>query len=156
VPLAGLKVVAVVKAENTLGDISQQPRAGHALLVVDAKADARQREALVRFARHAAGPLVAEVVKVERAPIEVLMNPSTCRENGCSLVRAEGLVEVETRCLGGKDHVCGNEERYYPPLTRIELARPAYTETGSFQGHGLGVTFDEADRRSAYLGTFAL
>jgi len=156
VPLAGLKVVAVVKAENTLGNVTQQPQAGHAVLVIDSKADSRQRDALVKFARHMAGSLVTEVAKIEQAPIEVQMNPSTCHENGCSLVRAEGLVEVQTRCLGGKDHVCGNEERYYPPLTKIDLARPAYTEAGLFQGDGLGITFDEADRRSAYLGTFEL
>ena len=50
--------------------------------------------------------------------------------------------------------MCGNEERFYPPLTKIDNARPAFTEVGVSRADGLGLTFDEAGRRSAYLGTF--
>ena len=56
--------------------------------------------------------------------------------------------------MSGEDHVCGNEACFYPPLTKVQASRPAYTLIGLFQGPGLGLTFDEANRRSAYLGTF--
>jgi hypothetical protein len=51
--------------------------------------------------------------------------------------------------------VCGNEELFYPPLTDVAKARPAYTVTGLFRGEGLGTQFDEANRRSAYLASFS-
>jgi hypothetical protein len=57
--------------------------------------------------------------------------------------------------MGGNDHVCGNEELFYPPLTQVNDARPAFTVAGVFRGPGLGTQFDEANRRSAYLATFA-
>jgi hypothetical protein len=81
--------------------------------------------------------------------------PSTCSAGGCSNVEAGNLVEIHTRCLGGKDHFCGNEELYYPPLTDVQNARPAFTLAGVFRGRGLGTQFDEANRRSAYLATFS-
>ena len=153
--LDGLNVLAVIKSQGTLGDVSRSPRPSKSVLIVDANADSRQREALLRFARHMANGLLDDTVRVEVSPIEVMTHPSACSKNGCSLVTAEGLVEIQTRCLGGDDHVCGNEDCYYPPLTKIDDARPAFTEIGLFQGMGLGITFDDAGRRSAYLGTFA-
>ena len=78
-----------------------------------------------------------------------------CAKEGCAKVTAGKLVEIETRCLGGNDHVCGNEELFYPPLTEVAKARPAYTLTGVFRGEGLGTQFDEANRRSAFLASFS-
>jgi len=155
VKLDGLKVLAVVEAQGTLGNVERFPHPAKAVLIVDSKADARQREALAGFARHMAGRLLDNVVGVEVSPIEVTVHPSACHNNGCSLARAENLAEIQTRCLGGADHVCGNERCFYPPLTKIHDARPAFTVAGMFHGTGLGVTFDEAGRRSAYLGTFS-
>src|SRR2546423_15452544 len=42
--LSGLSVIAVVCTDGTLGDLSYQPRAGKAMLILDEKADAQQRE----------------------------------------------------------------------------------------------------------------
>src|SRR5438093_550754 len=41
--LDGLSVIAVVRTDATLGDQRYQPRSGKAVLIVDARADARQR-----------------------------------------------------------------------------------------------------------------
>jgi hypothetical protein len=155
VPLDGLNVLAVLKARDTLGDVARKPVAAQALLVIDSRADESQRRALVEFAHDMAGSLLDNVVRIETSEIGVTVRPPTCPANGCSTVRAGGLVEIQTRCLGGKDHVCGNEQCYYPPLTEVENARPAYTMVGLFQGPSLGLTFDDTDRRSAYLATFS-
>lgn len=154
--LDGLSVLAVVKANGTLGDVRHDPRKGKAVLIVDQRADAKQREALVGLAKRLAGQLLDQVVRVEAAPVEIEVHPKSCPANGCSRVRAGHLVEIETRCLGGKDHVCGNEARFYPPLTEVRDSRPAFTVVGQFRGPGLAVEFDDAGRRSAYLGTFSL
>src|SRR4051812_48203097 len=44
--LDGLNVMAVIKVDGTLGDLKYQPRSGNAVLILDDKADAGQRQAL--------------------------------------------------------------------------------------------------------------
>src|SRR5256885_3033012 len=67
VSLNGLNVIAVVKTDDTLGDLHYQPRSGPALLITDAKADAKQKAALADFARAKAGKLINKVVDVKPA-----------------------------------------------------------------------------------------
>jgi hypothetical protein len=155
VNLDGLHVIAVVRAKETLGDVGRFPaRESRSVLIVDKTATARQRDALVRFAREKAGSLLGTTVKIESAPISVDVCLAGCSKDGCASVRAGRLVEVETRCLGGNDHVCGNEDLYYPPLTQVAGARAAFTTSGVFRGDGLDTRFNEANRRSAYLASF--
>jgi hypothetical protein len=154
VELDGLNVIAVVQADGTLGDVKRYPQQTRSLLIVDEAASPAQREALVQLARQKAGALLGKTVGVETAPMSFEL-PATCSESGCANVRAGDLVEIQTRCLGGGDHVCGNEELFYPPLTPVNDPRPAFTVAGVFRGPGLGTQFDEANRRSAYLATFA-
>ncbi len=66
------------------------------------------------------------------------------------------VARIETRSLCQDDHLCGNEEVYYPPLTRVAHAMPAYTLDESYSGAGLGVVWDRAGARSAFVGHFSL
>ncbi len=152
-PLDGLNVIAVVRANKTLGDLRYQPRSGKAVLIVDERASSPQREALVGLARSMAGSLIQEVVAVKTLPITAELG--ACTKGGCAKVKAGGEVEIDTRCLGSKDHVCGNETTFYPPLTAVAGARPAYTELAAYQGDGLGLTWASTCQRSAFLGTFS-
>src|SRR5437899_22585 len=61
VALDGLNVIAVVKTDDTLGDLKYQPRSGPAVLITDAAANARQKEALTDFARAMSGKLINKV-----------------------------------------------------------------------------------------------
>lgn len=151
--LDGLSVIAVVRTDATLGDLRHKPQSGKAVLIVDAKANSEQREALKEFARSMAGPLINEVVDVQTSEMEVAMN--CCAKAGCASVKAGGLVEISTRCLGGKDHLCGNEENYYPPLTDVQSAFPVFTELAAFKGSGLDLTWEATGQRSAYLAGFS-
>jgi hypothetical protein len=153
VPLDGLAVVAAVKADGTLDDIRRDVRETESVVIVDVRADDTQRAALVDMAKSLSNGLVTKVAQVRAVPIEA--NVGTCAKSGCAEVKAEGLVEISTRCLGGGDHVCGNEDTYYPPLTRIENATPAFTKMAKFEGKGLGMTWQDVGSRSAFLGTFA-
>ena len=153
ISLSGLSVIAVVSTDGTLGDMRYQPRAGKVVLIIDAKANAQQREALSDLARSKAGSLIKEVVAVRTAPIEASIG--ACPKAGCASVKAGNLVEVNTRCLGGHDHLCGNEETYYPPLTRVENAMPVFTERASFKGSGLNLTWEATNQRNAFLATFS-
>lgn len=151
--VGGLNVIAVVSTKETLGDQSFEPRAGKAVLIVDARADSAQREALADFARAMAGRLTAQVVDVKSAPIEAKL--ATCTKLGCASVKAGDLVEISTRCLGNQHDVCGNEETYYPPLTKVDGAYPVFADHASFTAKDLGVTWQIAGKRSAFIATFS-
>ena len=86
--LNGLRVLAVVKADGTLGDVCHDGRHGTAVLIVDERADHQQRQALAGLAVRLAGSLVERVVRVEAAPIEMEVHPKSCPANGCSRVCA--------------------------------------------------------------------
>lgn len=155
VVLDGLNVIAAVAASNTLGNPYQSPLPAKSVVIVDAKADADQAKALVSLAKRLGGPLVCDVVDVKSAPITA--NVGACDKNGCAHIKAEGLVEVSTRCLKDGDHKCsGNEGVYYTPLTTVDEATPAFTTVSAYSGDGLGVTWTNIDRRSAFIGDFAV
>jgi hypothetical protein len=153
VPLDGLNVIAVVRADGTLGDLRYQPRRGKAVLVVDRMATAKQKAALIDLARSLAGGLIQEVAEVKAASMEVAIG--ACARKGCASVKAGKLVEISTRCLGAKDHLCGNEETFYPPLTDVDGACPAFAELASYAGSGLNLTWDWVEKRNAFTGSFA-
>jgi hypothetical protein len=153
VDLSGLSVAAVVKTDGTLGDLNYNPRSGDAVLIVDAKASAKQSEALAAFARSMAGRLISKVVNVQTASIEAEIG--TCAKEGCARVKAGDLFEVATSCLGGKHDICGNEGTFYPPLTKVQGAYPVLTELATFNGSGLNVTWQIAGKRSAFLAKFS-
>ena len=152
--LAGLNVIAVVRADGTLGDLRYEPRSGKTVLIVDAKANSEQREALKDMACTLAGKLIKEVVDTKTSAMQVSF--ATCNKAGCASVKAGNLVEISTRCLGGQDHLCGNEQIYYPPLTEVTGAYPAFTELAAYRGNGLNLTWEAIGQRSAFLASFAL
>ena len=152
VKLDGLSVIAVVCADGTLGDLRYQPRCGKAVLVVDRNATLMQREALTDLARSLAGGLIKEVTQVMTSPMNVAIG--TCGNKGCASVKAGKLVEITTRCLGAKDHLCGNEETFYPPLTEVSGAYPVFTELASYEGRGLNLTWNMVEKRNAFIGSF--
>ncbi len=154
VPLAGQTVIAVVKAQATLGDTVHSPYPASAVLILDQRASGAQKEALAGFARSMGGRLLENIVRVEETQIDVRVD--SCSLDGCATVKAAGLVDIAARCLHSDDKRCGNEVAFYPPLTRVDDAVAHATERDAFWGDGLGVKWDWAGRNSAYLGTFSL
>lgn len=164
VPVDGLAVVAVVRANATLGDPTNSPLPARSVVLVDERADARQREALVGFARAMAGDLLADVVAVESAPIQLSVESAKAGGDhahhgmaglsGSASLQAGDVVELRTRGLNHGDHLCGNEEVYYPPLNATTEAVPAVTLTHRFRGGDLGKTWSSPDKRSAFVGRF--
>ena len=153
VDVSGLGVVAVVKANATLGDPHHSPFPAKAVLILDERASAAQRTALTAFARAMAGPLLDDVVRVETAAINLEVGNGA--HNAQAKLTAGKLARVETRAIGNGDHLCGNEFVYYPPLTETTHAMPAFTMEDVFAGQGLDTVWRRADKRSAFVGTFA-
>jgi hypothetical protein len=146
--LEGLSVVAVVQSPETIGDVVTEPVEARAVMVVDERATDRQREALVGLAQSMAGSLLADVVKVEVAPIEV------AEAAGRRYVRAGDVARVEVRERRHEDGLCGNEGMFYPPLIALGHAHPAYTLVHEWQGDGLEGTWKSPEKSSSYSGTF--
>src|SRR4051812_6073458 len=153
VKLDGLSVMAVVKADGTLGDLKYNPRSGDAILIVDQNANSAQRTALADFAKNMSGKLISRVVDVKSVPIESSLG--TCTQKGCSAVKAGDLVEINTSCLSSKHDICGNEETFYPPLSEVQGAYPVFTDLATYTGSGLNLTWQISGKRSAFLATFS-
>jgi hypothetical protein len=149
VPVEGLAVAAAVRVRATLGDPFGDRGPGHAVVVVDDRATPAQRDALVAFAHAMAGDLLTDVTTVESAPITLSI------EGASAALQAGTVLELRTRALNHGDHLCGNEEVYYPPLTATVSAVPAVTLAHAFRGTGLGMTWSSPGKRSAFVGRFA-
>jgi hypothetical protein len=151
VDLSGLSVVVVVTASHTLADKGvNDPKEIKSAIIVDEKANAEQREALVAFARDHAGRGAEKVVRIESAPIE--MSLDTTKLTGS--LKAGETVKLVTRKCGEKDCICCNEIAYYPPLAQVTHFAPGVATEGKFTGKGLGTTWSVPESRSAYMGTF--
>jgi hypothetical protein len=153
VSLEGLSVVGVIRSEHTLGDVYEPVNPMRAVLIVDSRADAEQRLALQSFAEYMGGDLLRDIVKVDYAPIELTIQGGNIH-GGAAKLTAGSLAAIETRAMNATDHTCGNEDVYYPPLTKLDHAMPAYALADSYQGDGLGETWSNGPRRSGFLGTF--
>jgi hypothetical protein len=154
VSLDGLGVALVAAADNTIGDdgvFAMRARQVRAVIVVDERADARQRDALVAFVKDSAKKeLTQNIVKVETAPF-ALENDYV---DGVGKFQAGSLARIETRGLKKGDCVCTNETVYYQPLADVKDFSPAYSQTLSFQGDGLNNRWTTNGIRSAFLATF--
>lgn len=154
VSLGGLSVVAVVKANATLGDQYNNPYPAKVVMFVDEKACDDQQKALVEFAQSMAGELLKNVVRVEVAPIKVEVSGAG-GHYATTLVQAGNTAGIQTRAINPKDHMCGNEDIFYQPLSAMTHSMPAVAELDQFVGAGLDVSWTVHGKRSAFVGTFA-
>lgn len=153
VPLDGLSVVGVVKANATLGDPFGAPLPAQAVMIVDDKATPAQRAALVAFAQSMGGELLQSVVRTEIAPIALSVEHAGGEARGT--LQAGAIVDVETRAVGEQDKHCGNEVTYYPPLAPTAHAMPAVSIVDHYRGDALDVSWTTRDKRNAFVGHFA-
>jgi len=152
VSLQGLTVAAAVRANGTLGDPYENPYPAKAVLLVDDQATVPQQAALVSFAKRMGGELLNHVEQVIPTQMELVVN---AEHHGAAMLRAGRFATVQTRSIGGQDHLCGNEVTFYPPLTELAHSMPAVALTDTYNGPGLGVSWDLRGKRSAFVGTFS-
>jgi hypothetical protein len=98
-------------------------------------------------------PAHSVIVQVKSAPIELTIENGNVH-GGAARLTAGSLAEVSTRGMTEADHICGNEDIYYPPLAKLEHAMPAYALQNSYKGDGLDDTWSAPFRRSSFIGTF--
>lgn len=154
VPLDGLSIVGVVRAKSTLGDYSMASNPAKAVMIVDSKATPEQALALRSFAKHQGGVLLSDVVRVDYAPVDLAFLNNDLHTMAATLT-AGSLAKIETRALAEGDQICHNELTWYPPLTALNHAMPAYTLANDFKGTGLNATWSSPSKRSAFVGSFS-
>ena len=153
VALGGLSVVAVVRASSTLGDPFANPLPARTVFIVDENAGTAQRAALIAFAQAQTGDLLKDVVAIETTQIQFQMEKD---RHGYATLEAGNLARISTRAIGSDDHLCNNEEVFYPPLAGgLGHAMPAVALESRYRGNHLNVTWNESGRRSAFVGTFS-
>ena len=169
VDLSGLGVAAAIKGTTTFSE--DRPGEARSVLIVDQKATPRQREALIALAKALAGDRLAHVENVKTSPISMMVEghdrdgsqpaghgPAEHRMPQAPYASfwAPGLAEIATRPLDEGDHFCGNEVVAYAPLSKGVDVLPAYTLGHQFRGKGLGVSWDDPNCRSSFVGHFSL
>ncbi|HWR51845.1 MAG TPA: DUF1326 domain-containing protein [Bryobacteraceae bacterium] len=155
VKLDGLSVVGVIRANNSLGGIAQNAYPVKSVLIVDEKASPEQRLALKGFAKRMGGDLLQEIVRIDYQPITFEVKDGNIHSAEATL-KAGSVVKVATRAIEDADQLCHNSETFYPPLTKLDHAMPAYTLANKFDGPGLNTRWSSPDNRGSFVGTFEL
>src|SRR5262249_48392582 len=133
VALDGLVVAGAVRANATLGDPYANPYPAKSVLLVDQRATPSQRKALVAFAQAMGGRLLSYVAEGEAMPMTLAVERNGEHPMRASFKAVE-MAALETRPLGDKDHICGNETTFYPPLTETSHAMPAVAVEDQYRG----------------------
>jgi hypothetical protein len=68
---------------------------------------------------------------------------------------AGDMASIDTRPISEKDHICGNEVTFYPPLVKLDHSVPAVAVTDRYSGPGLDTDWTIHGKRSAFLGRFS-
>ena len=150
VAIDGLSVVAALSGTHNLGMREmggEAPTEVKALMYVDARATAAQRDALVRMARTAIGDLAIRVVDVQAVPIAFERTHHTA-----AVSAGDAQLQVEAHIH--HDPSCGAMQ-WFHPLSRGADAEVGLTRNQVFSGQALGTRWSQVDKRSAFVGTFS-
>ena len=151
VDLKGLSVVMVVSGNDTLGYQGvEDPTKLKSAIIVDSKASAEQRDALISFVKEHTGRAGKEVVRVDAAPISMSLDTAELKGN----LQAGNVVKLSTRKAKPGDCICSNEVAFYPPLAKVDRFVPGVSIEAEYKGRALGTTWSTPDSRSSYMGEF--
>lgn len=149
VALDGLTVVAAVAGDANLGMREMggaAPTKIQSAVVVDARATAAQREALVAVARTLSNGLVSNVVTVEQAPV-IFMGD----RDRIQVATANVALTVNKHLT--HDPTCGAMQWFHPFAT-VQGAEMGVAESHAFTGPALGTKWSDPNKRSAFFATF--
>ena len=149
VSLDGLSVVAALSGDANLGihEIGGVRANVKSAVVVDERANAAQRIALVAMATDLAKGNVGTIVNVTSAPIQFSEN-----DHGINVSTSQVRLDVSKHV--DHDPTCGSMQ-WFQPLALVTEATMSQTEEHSFMGNSLGTKWSAPNRRSSYIGTFA-
>ena len=149
VSLDGLTVVAAVNGDRNLGMREmggEAPEVVKAALVVDARANDSQRDALVAMARELSKGVIKDVVSVKPAQITYWAD-----EDRIAIAAPEVQLTVNKTLT--HDPSCGAMQ-WFRPLTTIQQGSLGVAEAHAFSGSTLGTKWSDPNKRSAFFARF--
>jgi hypothetical protein len=150
VTLDGLTVAAAVAGDRNLGMREmggEEPTAVKAIITVDPRATAAQRDALVKLVRELSNGLITHVVRVDVAPIRFATS-----QNYVEVSVPETMMLTVNKEMK-HDPSCGAMQ-WFKPFTKLADAAMGVAEEHSFEGNGLNTKWSAPNKRSAFFGTF--
>ena len=149
ISLDGLSVVAAVAGDKNLGiyELGGGRAISRSTVIVDERANAAQRIALVAMASELAKDVMGTIVNVTAAPIQFSDKAET-------ISVATGQVALDVNKHMTHDPGCGAEQ-WFHPLSSVDDATLGLTEQNSFTGSGLGTKWSDPNKRSSFFGTFS-
>jgi hypothetical protein len=150
VTLEGLSVAAAVAGDRNLGMREmggEEPTAVKAIITVDPRATATQRDALVKFVRELSGGLITHVIRVDVAPVRFATSANYVE------VSVPDSMTLTVNKEMKHDPSCGAMQ-WFKPFTRLANAAMGVAEAHEYSGKGLGTTWSAPNKRSAFFGTF--
>jgi len=151
IALDGLTVVAAVAGDRNLGMREmggEEPTAVKAIITVDPRATAIQRDALVRVVRQLTRGLITDVVRVDTAKVKFATS-----QNFVELSVPDQSIQLTVNKEMKHDPSCGAMQ-WFKPFTTMAQSAMGVAETHAFSGTGLGTKWSAPDKRSAFFGTF--
>lgn len=151
VKLDGLSIVAAATADNNLGthDLGGVPATVlKSVVLVDERANAAQRDALIAMARNLAPSIVRSVVETRAVPIAFERSG-----DNISVRASDASFNVVTNVPHSPN--CG-ALKWFQPLARTENAEIGVTLSQEWTGTALGPRWKQVsdDKRSSFVGTF--
>jgi len=153
VALDGLGVALVLNAEWTLGETDvfpMKPGKIKSVVLVDSKASAQQRDALLAFVKESVGKLMGKTCEIRPVP----MTLENDHLEGRGVFKAGDVAEIETRAFKENDCICTNEIVFYRPLAPVENSSAVFSKKHSYQGDGLNHKWTIKHQRSGFQATF--
>jgi hypothetical protein len=147
--LDGLSVVAVVGADRNLGSETlggPPPASVKSVLMVDERATAAQRDALVAMVQRLAPSLTRDVLQVRSVPISFSRDGVDVRVSA-----AEARLDVTTKFEHSP--TCG-ATRWFDPLASTTQAELGLARSHEWSGAAPGVKWSQTDRKASFVGTF--
>jgi hypothetical protein len=151
VSLEGLTVAAAVAGDRNLGMREmggEEPTAVKAIIIVDPRATAPQRDALVRLVRELSNGLITHVVRVDVAPVKFATS-----QNYVEVSVPNNSIQLTVNKEMKHDPSCGAMQ-WFKPFTKLADAALGVAEEHSFEGQGLNTKWSAPNKRSAFFGTF--
>ena len=152
VTLDGLSIVAAATADNNLGtqELGGAPaKVLKSVVLVDERATAAQRTALIAMARTLAPSIVRSVVETRAVPIAFERRGETVRVDA-----GDASLDVVTNVPHSP--ACG-ALKWFEPLAKTDQAEIGVTRSQEWRGTALGPRWKQVsdDKRSSFVGTFS-
>jgi hypothetical protein len=144
--LAGVKVVAIVTADDNLADDSFLHRS---VIAVDSAATSAQASAAVDALKAQCGKSLGEIVSIERTPV------SFADHDRQYTVSAAGFATLSTQAMPNDECCKAPSDVWYTPLSPIVGRKVGYTTDATCLDTTLGDRWDRHAENSAFYGPFS-